>query len=356
MFTGPLSVQLDQSTGLHYGKTLPEQNLLLRNSSAADKNVSLSLSALNNTVYYWVFNPANEVAGWQAFPSPLNLTIPAGESQKLRLGVKRAGLTADATDEANMTIMDQAGMNIVVPLSVTGISFSGLWVGDATITKVSEPANGGDLAPPVKTGSEFSFRLIMHVGDSGPVRLLSHVIQMWQEGTWKADPNDLGKLIVDQPGHFVLFTDDELISTYSGAAMRDGQPVGRRISAPAFPSLTAAQGVMTDGTLNPSAGNTLTVGITLAPDDPTNPFRHMYHPDHKLPEQSYQVTRDITMTFAHEDSEGKPITGVPTLSWGSSEIGGIYKEDITGLHKNALHMEGTFLVHKVSNVATLTTK
>jgi hypothetical protein len=336
-----------------------EQNILLRNNSAADKTASLSLSALNDTVYYWVFDPANEAAGWEAFPSPLNLTIPAGESQKLRLGVKRVGLTADTTYEANMTITDQAGMQILVPVSVTGISYAGLWVGDATITRVSEPANGSDSDTPVKTGSEFSFRLILHAGDTGPVRLLSQVIQMWQEGTWKPDPNDLGKLIVDQPGYFVLLVDDDLIPLYSGAALRDGRLVGRRISAPAFPSLMAAQGQMggtaaSDGALNPSSGKTLTVGITLAPDDPTNPFRHRYHPDHKLPEQSYHVLRSITMTFKDEDGDGKPITGVPTLGWGSSELGGIYKETITGLHKNDLHMEGSFLLHKVSNVGTLT--
>ena len=357
-FTGPISAQLEQGTGIHYGKTLIEQNVVLKNQSEAQKTVSISLSSLNSTVYYWVFDPANEVAGWEAFPSPLNLTIPASEKQTLRLGVKREGLTDDTTYEANMTVTDTEGMTILVPVSVVGISYSGLWVGDATIAKVNQPANGADPNTPVKTGSEFSFRLVMHAEDTGTIRLLSQVIQMWQEGTWKPDPNDLGKLIVDEPGHFVLFTDDALISTYSGAAMRDGKPVGRRISAPAFPSLTAVQGVMggtaAGGALDPSVGNTLTVGITLSQDDPTNPFRHMYHPDHDDTAESYQVVRNILLTFAHEDSDGRPITGVPTLSWGSSEIGGIYTESITGLHKDTLNFEGTFLMHKVSNVETLT--
>ena len=358
-FVGPLSVQLEQGAGLDFGTTLTEQNVLLRNRSAAQKTVTLSLSSLNTAVYYWVFDPANEVAGWKVFPSPLNLTIPAAGSQTLRLGVKREGLAADTTYEANMTLTDAEGMSILVPVSVTGISYSGLWVGDATITKVSQPANDADPNTPVRTGSEFSFRMIVHAEDTGTVRLLSQVIQMWQEGTWKPDPNDLGKLIVDEPGHFVLFTDDALISTYSGAAMRDGRLVGRRISAPAFPGLTAAQGEMagtaaSGGVLDPSAGNTLTVGVALAPDDPTNPFRHMYHPDHDDTAESYQVLRNILLTFAYEDAEGRPITGVPTLSWGSSEIGGVYREEISGLHKDALHFEGTFLMHKVNDVGTLT--
>ena len=358
-FTGPLSVQLEQGSGLHYGTTLNEQDLRVFNHSETDKTaITLSFESPNVPLYYWVFDPDNNLAGWEPFP-PDPLSIPVGESQKLRLGVKRAGLAAETLYEANMTITDAEGMNILVPVSVTGISYSGLWVGNATINKVSEPANVFDSDTPVKTGTEFSFQIIFHADDTGVVRLLSQVIQMWHEGTWKPDPNDLGKQIVDLPGYFVLFTDDGLIPTYSGSAMRDGQLVGRRISAPAFPNLTADQGEM-GGTavggvmLDPSAGNTLTRHITLAPDDPTNPFRHMYHPDHKLTDQSYLVERDINLTFAHEDTDGRPITGVPTLSWGSSEIGGIYKEDITGIHKDAIHFEGTFLLHKVNNVGTLT--
>jgi len=163
----------------------------------------------------------------------------------------------------------------------------------------------------------------------------------------------------------VLFADDALIPNYSGSAVRDGQLVGRRISSPAFPPLTLANGVM-DGeavagaVFNRAPGNGLSIPdtdlhlqISLAPDDPTNPFRHMYNPDHKDAAQSYQVVRDIVFTFSDADEEGRPITGVPTLGWGSSEIGGIYRETITGLHKNTLKIKGTFLLHKVSEIATL---
>jgi hypothetical protein len=358
-FTGPLTVQLEQGTGLHYGKTLSEQSVLFRNSSAAQMSVSLSLSSLNNAVYYWVFQPAENLAGWMPFPSSLELTIPAGGSQKLRLGVRRTGLAAETAYGANLAVLDGEGVRIFIPVSITGIRFAGLWVGDTTITKVNQPASTSDPDKPAKTGSEFSFRLIVHAEDSGPVRLLNQVIQMWQEGTWKPDPNDLGKLIVDEPGHFVLFTDDALISRYSGAAMRDGRLVGRRVASPAFPSLTSQQGVMSGSAvsnegLNPSNGNTLSLEIRLAPDDPTNPFRHLYHQDHKKAEQSYEVSRTITLTFNDVDSEGRFITGVPALGWGASEIGGLYQELIKGLHKNDLRIEGTFHLRKASDVGTLT--
>jgi hypothetical protein len=367
-FTGPLSVQLEQGSGLHYGTTLVEQNLRVYNNSTDEKDVRMYVSSTTpRYLYYWSFNPANDFAEWVEFPNltELHVTIPAGEMQKLRLGVRRVGLNAGTPYEDNIFMTDGDSW-IKLPLSVTGIDYNGLWVGDAVITKVSEPAaTDNDDTPederlkPRKTGSEFSFRLILHADDTGTVRLLSQVIQMWQEGTWKPDPNDLGKLIMDEPGHFVLFTDDGLLPNYTGAAMRDGQPVGRRISAPAFPSLNAAQGVMGGSAapgsgFYPSEGNALFKLLTLAQDNPVNPFRHMFHPDHKTPGQSYQVSRFIALTFSDEDSEGRPITGIPSLSWGSSEIGGIYKETILGLHKQNINIEGTFVLRKVSSIGTLT--
>jgi hypothetical protein len=107
-------------------------------------------------------------------------------------------------------------------------------------------------------------------------------------------------------------------------------------------------------------------------NDPTNPFLHRYNPDHIEPvfdieidewnvplEGIFEVSRTITMTFS-DTYDGKPITGVPSLGWGSTEIGGIYHEEIggnetfTGLHKDTIHVEGTFLLHKVSNIGALT--
>jgi len=73
-------------------------------------------------------------------------------------------------------------VTIEIPVSVTGIAYTGLWAGYAIINKVSEPANIAIPNTPVKTGSEFSFRLILHAeesppGEEGKVRLLSQVIQ-----------------------------------------------------------------------------------------------------------------------------------------------------------------------------------
>ena len=350
-FTGPVSVQLEQGYGLHYGKTLVEQELRVFNNSATDKIVHLNVDSLASSppvyLYYWFFDPANNVASWVEFPvapDNLYLNIAAGEMQRLRLGVRRADLTPGVLYGGNVYILDNDVTNwIRIPISVTGIDYMGLWVGDATIRKVSEPSNTADPDVPEPAGSEFSFRLILHVDGGGQARLLREVVQMWQEGTWKPDPNELGKLIPDDPGHFVLIANDGLLPLYSGAALRDGQPVGRRISSPAF-GFRAPQAM----TGNFQLGSTLSLTVVLPADDPRNPFFHKYHPDHKVESQSYEVTRDITLEFTDQDSQGKPITGVPTLSWGSSEIGGIYKETLWGLHRHQIYIEGTFLLRKAS--------
>ncbi|MBW2107235.1 MAG: hypothetical protein JRI36_01015 [Deltaproteobacteria bacterium] len=351
-FTGPVSVQLEQGTGLHFGKVLVEQEIRVFNHSATDKMIHLNVDSLTSSppvyLYYWLFDSANNVASWVEFPiSPDNLylNIASGEMQRLRLGVRRANLTPGVSYGGNVYILDNDVTNwIRIPITVTGINYTGLWVGDATIRKVSQPSNTADPDTPAPTGSEFSFRLILHVDSGGQARLLREVVQMWQEGTWKPDPNNLGKFIVDEPGHFVLLGNDALIPFYSGAALRDGQPMGRRISSSAF-GFRSPQAM----TGNFQMGSSLSLTVVLPADDPRNPFFHKYHPDHKVASQSYEVTRDITLEFTDQDSQGNPIAGISALSWGSSEIGGIYKETLWGLHRHQIYIEGTFLLRKASD-------
>jgi hypothetical protein len=367
-FTGPLSVQLEQGSGLHYGTVLVEQDLHVLNNSARDKSVYLSVSSADVNLHYWLFDPQGGVAEWVDLAShPQTILIGSGQRESLRLGVLQAGMTAGTTYEANAILIDGEGMKIRLPVTVVGLDYVGLWVGNATILKVSRPQSDDPetpedesqvCLPPVETGSEFSFRIIVHVDNDRNVRLLREVIELWQEGTWKPDPNDSHLLVPDQPGHFVLIGNDALLPLYSAAALRDGQPVGRRISSAAFgfynepcddcPWDTSPWEMVGDF----MPGGDLWCTLVLAPDEPTNPFRHKYHPDHKEPVQSYKITREIDLFF-RDEYEGRPITGVPMLSWGSTDVGGIYKEGIYGLNRSKICVEGTFVLHKVNNIAQL---
>ena len=101
---------------------------------------------------------------------------------------------------------------------------------------------------------------------------------------------------------------------------------------------------------------TLTCTFTIEPDDPLNPFKHKYHPDHDnldpqggyLPE-AYQVVRNISLTFTEVD----PATQLMSAGWGDTVIGGIYCETITGLNQKPIFAEGIFRLHHISPVDVL---
>ena len=350
-FNGPVSIQLNQSTGLRYGSVLDDQEVIVKNDSENAKSVILTPTSADVPLFYYQFDPDGKVGRWIALTqgAPLTLPLQAGGHQWLRLGVKRAGLTNVEPYTTNIEVADGEGIRFLLPVSVSSVSTAGLWVGVVTINKVNQPADGNNRDVPVSVGSPFTFPIIIHNDASSQVRLLQSVIQMWQEGAWIPDPDNQGHLIVDpnNSGHFVLLADDTLVENYSGAALRDGQQVARRISSSAFafdaPQLLA--GSFTQGG---------TLSVTLPPPaDAVNPFRHQYNPDH-LNADDYQIIRTVTLKFNDPDADDNPISGASTLDWGSTEVGGIYTETLQGLHRDDLHTEGTFLLHRVSDVDVLT--
>jgi len=355
-YAGPLAVQLGSSTGLDFGTKLVEQELVVKNAGTAARNVSFTLATGATNLHAWAFDPGDLAGSWSdimaAAPPPL--PFPAGHEQRMRLGVVRNGMTPGATYVDNLTIADGEGMRIVLPVSVTGVPFSGLWVGDVVADKVRYRAGAALEETPV--GSPFAYRIIVHVDDTSTVRLLREVVQLWQEGTWKPDPENLGHEIVDQPGTFVLVANPARLGEFRGSALRDGQEVGRRVS-------TAAFGFDAPVVAQPGASFALDGSVTfvvpLAADDATNPFFHKYHKDHMLPEQSFNVTRTITLDFGTHDGNGRLVTGVPVLSWGSTEIGGVFDEDIdlqrtTGDPQPfTVNVKGTFRLRRVSGVDQL---
>ena len=357
-YTGPMTVQLPQSTGLHYAKTLGEQDIQIRNLSQSDMALSFGVSDSAVPLHYWKYEPQQNIAEWNQLPvminseaNPIEKSIATDGEQSIRLGVSRVGLSEDVSYETNLVLKSDSGMKVIVPASVTGTSNTGLWVGYASISKVSQVENQLKTDP-TPTGSEFSFRLILHISDTMEVRLLKQVMQMWKDGTWKQDDNDPTKKIVDHPGTFVLFTDDALIDKYEGAALRNGKPVARRISSAAFSVLNpASEKEKYEAVMAFNEAGRLICNLTMNADDPANPFVHKYHPN-----QSFHptISRNIELEISQLDTDGKYITGVPRLDWGDSQIGGIYRETISGLHKHDIDVVGTFLLHRVSHIGTLT--
>ena len=100
--------------------------------------------------------------------------------------------------------------------------------------------------------------------------------------------------------------------------------------------------------------------VVLDYRDPLNPFVHRYHPDHDnknerfeatpLPEgqESFTVGRQVELQFTATDPDGLALAG-----WGDNQIGGLYRETISGLHRSTIYVSGTFRLYQASRVNVL---
>ncbi len=103
--------------------------------------------------------------------------------------------------------------------------------------------------------------------------------------------------------------------------------------------------------------------ITIGAEDPLNPYKHKYHPDHdnldaKFNEmdldtlspwlwESYEVKRRIKL----ELTELPPYAGATQadaikLDWGGTVWGGLYREVIKGIHQNDITVKGYFVIRQ----------
>jgi hypothetical protein len=278
----------------------------------------------------------------------------------------------NAAYQSLLQISDGAGSLQLVPVTALASGSAdtnmparvGLWVGTATINLVSQ---GGDPSAcptcpiPTNTAAPFQFRLLVHQGTNGQANLLQHVTVAFKQG---AGTNQFGS---GQTGGYVLITGDPSAHTNLYDV------IVRRLASAAF-------GFATNILLSPtnaafgSDGTVLFAPVILGYDDPTNPFKHLYHPDHDnkddaynpLPAttnaawpanqtipgpyttESYTVTRYVTLQFTATDPDNLALPG-----WGDTMIGGVYRETITGLHKNPLYLQGTFRLHLAVSTGAL---
>lgn len=104
--------------------------------------------------------------------------------------------------------------------------------------------------------------------------------------------------------------------------------------------------------LAPLAPAELSGEMFLPAGHPTNPFRHRRHPDHKY---GYDLTRRIRLDF-----DPGPAGSMERGGYGVSRISGVYREEISGLHKPlgqnkdlGLRVEGRFELNRISLIDAL---
>lgn len=381
-WTATVEADLGSRRGLIFAGGLAESALRIRNTSSAARNISLRLVpsatppagqpplAGPPPLEYWKSDLTNVDIGWEPFPATLNFSaLPAGAEWNIRLGVRRASGGAAPVGsqfQGLLEVTDDLGTRWLVPVSADASSgvaaagaphaqggsdfaLAGLWVGEAVLNAVSQPAHPTNPTLPRPTG-QFSFRLIVHADAAGTSRLLQRVYLVRKPPTYVPDPQNPGFNIIDQPSRAVVLTDESLITSIIGS----GEVAGRRISSAAFgfgQPLGLTGGMFGAGTLNGT--------ITLDYDDPLNPFKHVYHPDHnnlderfeqKLPagKESFTVVRTVSFEFTPNDPLGLNPPG-----WGDSEVGGIYRETISGLHRSAVQVSGNFRLVRASRTSVL---
>ena len=361
-YGGPLSIMLEQQQGLHYRRALIEQPLKVINASDSAKTLTLRLLPSDPApdgqasvagpvpIYYYVMNLTNNGSGWVPLAGSLSKSnVGAGDQWVLRLEARRANMPQHSHGlyQSLLEVTDGSGSRLLIPVSsyplcycmptisdepahaIATAQYSGLWVGNAVIEKVSQSnTNLPSWDTPVAAGSQFPIRLIVHVGTNGQPRLLRQALLVRQ-----SEPRRTG-----------VFTDEtSLVSSWNV----------RRVSSAAFCHKNPE---IMSGTFG-AANGAVSCQVTLEYDAPLNPFKHRYHPEHDNLDprfenvltnqaESFDITRAITLNFGSGASGPQP-------GGNDSRLGGKYSEIVSGLHKHPLYISGNFELQRVSTIGTL---
>ncbi len=381
-FSGPLRPTRDAETLTFFGEG-NTRRLSIQNP-AAGRTLTLLWADPAQSVPMMVhdFDATTGEYTWRPFQPGSYATDSRGRLD-LRLVVDRAALTEDNAAGV-LTVLEPDGTRLWLTVDATDLAATvtrakrapahqGLWVGNVTIDQVShhQPVAEGESRLEA-VGRPLQYRLIVHVDADGNARLLKQVVQLWREAELATvtDPDnpDNTRLQIVQPGETVLLTDLTHIDHWSGISLSDGERVGTRISAIGF-DFDAQPGEPVDtmpmqGSFG-ETGNQLSATLTLSATHPTNPFYHLYHPDHDQRDpnflayadnaqgepvvaEAFAITRQILATFNDEAGEGED---APTP--GENAVQGTYQETLTGLHKNPITIAGRFVLRRIDENAVL---
>ena len=362
-FSGPVKVSPEGTGGIFFPSNGVYQTLRLKNEHGAP--LTVTLSAANSAAapsgavpVLPVLHAFDYLEGWQPLTSRAR-TLQAGEEWTLPLAVDRTGMVADQAYGGLLVCADEAGGRVEIPLEAEygqpdathALWPAGLWVGGASLGQVSQVLADGTVVADAKAGGTLEFRLILHVGKDKRCRLLQRVIIAGAEetnGTWNAS----------------LYVDEAKVPLGVRSA---------RISSVAFGLKN--NDIIWDDTYygdRVGFGKNLRFTYTLAADDPVNPFRHPYHPDHdgldarfktRLPTgdnpnnyigaikpELFSVSNTVTLAWTNA-----AVVGGSSVLWNPAEkVTGTIEFQVDGLRREgAILMKGAFELRRISQVGTL---
>jgi hypothetical protein len=410
-YVAPFEARIDGVDAFDFGVSLPEQELNLINLAGSPVTLTLAETGGSSpsALSLGILAPPDALR-WQTLPSLHVENLAALEQRRLRVGIQRQAIAGSSYDSI-LDVRDNLGTRFLIPVHAAPTlddgngdpvraalhasrggrrragpgptsPMAGLWIGTASVKAVSEVHSGAlrtnqmsstevseagtseplqivrDIGSPVPTPvrNEFDLRVLIHVDADGNALLLKDVIQLWRDGSYET--NSAGERVVRTPGSYVLLTDPTRMDEFKGAGLRDGTPVGRRLSTANFDFLsTPTNNFLTlDGEFGIS--RTLRGDFTLFPDQPTHPYKHKFHPDHDNLDPTFrnrlEEAFEISRAFEFEFLTADPGTGTRAVpDYGNTEIAGIYRETVSGLHQTPIHAEGVFRLRRVTTVAEL---
>lgn len=360
-FSGPVTVSPAGSEGLSFSSNAFRRTLSVKNTHADTVTVTVAVqpSALTpagtqpTMPTLFCFDMLTGWTNWAGALAP-RILAPAQE-WTLPVAVDRSGMMPGQPYGAVVVCSDTAGGRVEVPLEVEYAAVSpshalwpaGLWVGEARLDKVSQVLNDHLIKDGVGAGGPLQVRLILHVATDGHYRLLQRVILAGEEdtnGNWNAG----------------IYLNETNV------------PPGLktvRISSVAFGLKNDIQ--YTAG----SFGDSLQFAYTIADNDPVNPFRHPYHPDHDGLGHDFQTPLPSGDNPANYATEEKPElfsisntvelawTGTPSQAgggsagWNPSEsTSGTILWKVMGLRREGdIQMQGSFELRRISQLGTIST-
>jgi hypothetical protein len=344
-FTAPLEYEVASSAGLAFGRTQTVSSIGITNRSTSNLILTIALAgseaapggqpAVSGGVPLTLRTFTSSSNSYSEAPmgGSFTVSVPASGRTTLDFGIDRAQMTgtADAFYASILRITDSANLtNVSLPVSGQTASPAGLWITTTSVDQVNGTISGSGSS----TSQPFPLLFLTHVDSSGNARLLSQAF--------------VGKLVTAGSPLGICISESRVL----GFSVSDLKPV--RYFACQMPS--SIPSITGSGTI--ATGSTMSWAIPIPFNEPTSPFVHNYHPDHDnldskgralvAGQESFTINRNCQFTFTASPPDGHAVSG-----WGTSILGGTYRETIAGLHKNPLEVRGTFQMNRVSEIASI---
>ncbi len=384
-YYGPFEITAAGSGQAAFGDSLSTYSFRVRNVSAGPLTVTLRLAAseapptgqaaiaaLPPLLVRGELNKTNLTYAFSELPAGSTITntlAPRGQpgsEAEIVLGLDRAKVTGNPGDllAGVLQLSDSLGHTRVdLSVSASVAARSGLWVGAAAVTEVSQylqsylrdagnqlvVTNDGAYVvtgvitnlTPVPTA--YPLRLIVHNPATGPATLWQRIYYGFNGVT------------------------NPIVANQESALAANLLAQARRLSASHLPWSEGNPGWSFSGPLG--QGAVLTASVTNDfRSQASNPFLHTYHPDHdnldarfknELPQgsESYTVVRQITLKVADpaNDFSSRVNAGL-TLAGGYVEtirVLGLARAG-NSVDTRRFDVRGAFTLHRISEIPTLT--